>query len=278
MDTILIAVTALALAMAAGMAIVVATLLRQERARSEARVAALGEMAAGAGEPPARHPEAAVMRHPSIAPRVPAPARAVSEHAASAPTLSAPRATVRAPRAIDDLEIRPAASGASELFAETDRPSPWGPRVAVIGCLAAIVLAIGFAVVWGTSRPSATPAQPIVQGAAQLDAVPLELLVLRHEQDAERLAITGLVKNPRTGAPLAHVVATAFLFGPDGAFLSSSRAPLDFTTLAPGQESPFVVRVPVMGQVSRYRVGFRTEDGRVIAHVDKRSPDALAQK
>ena len=25
-------------------------------------------------------------------------------------------------------------------------------------------------------------------------------LVLRHEQDAERLAITGLVKNPRTGA------------------------------------------------------------------------------
>ena len=86
------------------------------------------------------------------------------------------------------------------------------------------------------------------------------------------------MKNPRAGAPLAHVVATAVLFGPDGAFLSSSRAPLDFTTLEPGQESPFVVSIPVSGQVSRYRVGFRTEDGRVIAHVDKRSPDALAQK
>jgi hypothetical protein len=30
--------------------------------------------------------------------------------------------------------------------------------------------------------------------------------------------------------------------------------------------------------VARYRVGFRTEDGRVITHVDKRGPDALAQK
>lgn len=271
MDTILIAVTALALAMAAGMAMVVATLLRQERARSEARVAALGEMAADAIDPPARHPEAAMLRRPSIAPRVSSPARVGTAPAASV-------STVFAPRAIDDLEIRPAVSGPSELFAETDRPSPWGPRIAVIGCLAGIVLAIGLAVVSGKSRLSATPAQTTAQGTAQLDAVPLELLVLRHEQDAARLAITGLVKNPRTGAPLAHVVATAFLFGPDGAFLSSSRAPLDFTTLAPGQESPFVVSVPVSGQVSRYRVGFRTEDGRVIAHVDKRSPDALAQK
>ena len=260
MDTILIAVTALALAMAAGMAIVVATLLRQERARSEARVAALGEMAADAVDAPAR-PEAGMLVRPSIAPRVSSPARSAST-----------------PRAIDDLEIRPAVGGPADLFAENDRPSPWGPRVAVIGCLAAIVLAIGFAVISGKSPSSATPAQTMAQVAAPVDVVPLELLVLRHEQDAERLAITGLVKNPRTGAPLAHVVATAFLFGPDGAFLSSSRAPLDFTTLAPGQESPFVVRVPVSGQVSRYRVGFRTEDGRVIAHVDKRSPDALAQK
>jgi hypothetical protein len=30
--------------------------------------------------------------------------------------------------------------------------------------------------------------------------------------------------------------------------------------------------------VARYRVGFRTEDGRVIAHVDRRTPEALAQK
>jgi hypothetical protein len=272
MDTILIAVTALALAMAAGMAIVVATLLRQERARSDARVAALGELAADPlVDRPARRPDAPVLHRPSIAPPMSVPARPASPLAASAPSASTPRP-------IDDLEIRPAVNGISELFAQTDRPSPWGRRVAVIGCLAAIGLAIGFALVSGTSRPAATPAPTAAQQAPQLDAVPLELLSLGHEQDGQRLAITGLVKNPRAGAPLSHVVATAILFGPDGAFLSSSRSPLDFTTLVPGQESPFVVNIPVSSQVSRYRVGFRTEDGRVIAHVDKRSPDALAQK
>ena len=34
----------------------------------------------------------------------------------------------------------------------------------------------------------------------------------------------------------------------------------------------------VTGQVTRYRIGFRTEDGRVLPHVDKRAPDSLAQK
>ena len=120
---------------------------------------------------------------------------------------------------------------------------------------------------------------PVSLGIA-LDTVPLELLSLQYARDenAQRLVISGLVQNPRSGAALSRVVATAFLFGPDGTFLTSSRAPLDFTTLAPGVESPFVVSVPVTGQVARYRVGFRTEDGQVIAHVDKRGPDALAQK
>jgi hypothetical protein len=142
----------------------------------------------------------------------------------------------------------------------------------------AVVLAIGLAVGSGKFRPAASPAQTTAQQAPAPEAAPLELLSLRHAQEAQRLQVTGVVKNPRTGSPLSHVVATAFVFGPDGAFLSSSRAPLDFTMLAPGEESPFVVSVPVSGQVSRYRVGFRTEDGRVIAHVDKRAPDALAQK
>jgi hypothetical protein len=111
-----------------------------------------------------------------------------------------------------------------------------------------------------------------------LDSPPLELVSLQHTREAQRLVITGLVQNPRSGGAISHVVATAFLFGPDGAFLTSSRAPLDFTTLSPGDESAFVINIPVTVPVARYRVGFRTEDGRVIEHVDKRVPDALAQK
>lgn len=101
---------------------------------------------------------------------------------------------------------------------------------------------------------------------------------LRYAQESDRLVITGLVQNPRGATPISHVVATAFVFGPDGTFLSSGRAPLDFVTLTPGEQSPFVVNVPVTGQVTRYRIGFRTEDGRVLPHVDKRAPDSLAQK
>ena len=46
MDTLLITVTGLSLAMALGMAVQLARLLREERRRSDARVAALIEMSA----------------------------------------------------------------------------------------------------------------------------------------------------------------------------------------------------------------------------------------
>ncbi len=238
MDMVLMAVTALSLSMAAGMAIIVAKLLRDERARSEARVAALGAMAA--------------------------------EPAAAA------RATLA-----DDLELRPESvdlAGVGDLFAERDQPSPWGRRVAVIGMLAAAVVA--FFLVFPPRPPQeAAPRPAVPAGAPQPEvAAPLELRALKHTEQAESFVVSGIVHNPRGSAPLTGVVATAFVFGADGGYLSSGRAPVDFTTLAPGAESPFVVTVPVTSAVARYRIGFRTEDGRVISHVDRRSPDALASK
>ena len=261
-------VTALSLAMAGGMALIVAKLVREERARAEARVAALGAMSA---EPAVDSP----LPRPAVFPR---------RQIVVPPAVSQSPPSGHAAR-FDDFEIRPsesAVTGVSNLFAETDQASPWRRRFAVIASVAAVLLVIGFATMSGTARPSgsAAPATSVAQQAPAVDTAPLELLSLHHsqEENAQRFVISGLVQNPRSGAPLSHVVATAFLFGPDGTFLTSSRAPLDFTTLTPGVESPFVVSVPVTGQVARYRVGFRTEDGRVIAHVDKRGPDALAQK
>ena len=109
-------------------------------------------------------------------------------------------------------------------------------------------------------------------------AMPLELLALRHTQDGNTLTVSGTVRNPRTGAAQSQVFATAILFGADGNFLTSARAALDFTTLGPGDESPFVVTVPVNGTVARYRVGFRAADGSVIAHVDRRADGTTAQQ
>ena len=268
MDTILLAVTILSLALAVAMAFIVTKLMREEHARSDARVAALMAMAA---VPAADAVPAAAASGASAPPVVPAVPQAASKPAA-----------VPRPARLDDLEIRPAGDSVSSvphLFEEQRTESPWGRRLAVIGGVAAVFAAIAFA--FTSPRPRAAGA-PAPAGAAQqapvVDGAPLELVSLRHTQDAQRLSITGLVHNPRSGAPLSRVVATAFLFGPDGAFLTSSRAPLDFTTLSPGDESPFVVTIPVSGQVARYRIGFRTDEGRVIEHVDKRAPDALAQK
>jgi hypothetical protein len=108
-------------------------------------------------------------------------------------------------------------------------------------------------------------------------AVPLDLLSLRHTPQEDGLTIAGVVQNPRASVPLSGVTATAFLFTQDGRLLASGRAPIDFPLLRAGDESPFVVKVAVRGNVARYRIGFRGADGRVIAHVDRRTIGALAR-
>jgi hypothetical protein len=247
MDTLLTAVAAVSLAVAAGMGLMLATAVREERRRSEARILALTEMSA---EP--------VVSAPIASPRH----RAVGTSASWGA----------------DVAIRPAgpkAGGVPDLFAERERSSPWGPRLAVIGAMVAILLAGGILV---ASRPHGGTMGAGAVAAAATQPAPLELLSLRYQQQNEHMEITGLVKNPAGGAPLARVTATAFLFGGDGTFLASGRALLDYTTLAPGEESPFVITVPISGTVTRYRVGFRGEDGRVLAHVDRRAVGSLATR
>jgi hypothetical protein len=286
MDTVLLAVTILSLAMAIATAFLVAKLTREERARSAARVSTLSAMAA---EPASDVQFSAPVPRalPTLRVDPPQPSRPIEAPETRRRTAERPEEPRRTPRipvqALDDLDLRPASVsstsvvGVSHLFEETAAPSPWGRRFAVIGALAAVVVAVS--VVLASMHSSAT-AGPTVNPRQQQPAVgtsPLELVSLHHSQEPQRLVITGLVQNPRSGGALSHIVATAFVFGPDGAFLTSSRAPLDFITLSPGDESGFVLNIPVTGSVARYRVGFRTEDGRVIEHVDKRTPDALAQ-
>jgi hypothetical protein len=68
---------------------------------------------------------------------------------------------------------------------------------------------------------------------------------------------------------VSGVTAVVFAFDRNGGFVASGRAPLDFGSLAPGDESPFVVAVPNVSQVARYRVSFRTGRG-IVRHVDRR--------
>ena len=140
----------------------------------------------------------------------------------------------------------------------------------------AVAIGVGAAVRFLTPAVSSTAADP-VPGAASTQSGLLELLSLKHSQETTTLTITGLVQNPRDGVPLSKVAATAFLFSADGSFVASGRAPLDFTTLRPGDESGFVISIAVTAPVARYRIGFRDEDGRIIGHVDRRGASSIAR-
>lgn len=231
MDTTLVGVTLISLAMAGGLSVIVWRMLRDERARSEARVAMLATIAA-------------------------APVVARSQ----------------------DLPLRQAPPSVGAMFAEPEHTSPWGNRLAV---MAALGLAIASVVLFalaatGTKTPARAATAVAAPAAATAPSAGLELLSLRDNHQGDRLTITGLVHNPKQGTPMSRVTVAAYTFDENGSFLASGRALLDVTTFVPGDDSPFVITVPVTGKVARYRIGFRTEDGRIISHVDKRQ-QALVQ-
>jgi hypothetical protein len=232
MESVLIVVTLASLAMTVVLAVILTRLMRDERRRSNARVALLREMA-DAATPPMQVPDPA-----------------------------------------DDIELTPAieSPGAAELFVHVEPRSVWPRRAAVAASIASLATLVAFALPSRSPSPdAAAPSKSIAASAQTQTAGLLELLSLGQTQGADALTITGLVQNPRDGAVLSKIKATALLFGPDGNFLASGGAPLDFTVLRPGDESPFVIRVPVTSPVARYRVGFRSEDGHVIGHIDRRS-------
>ena len=229
MDVVLVIITALSLILAIAMGVVLFTVMREDRQRSDARVAALAAASARYDLP--------------ITPR-------------GAESLREPDEIVRT---------------SNELFAANAEPSPWPQRLGLAVALVVVIGGVAYvALPAGSASPSALP-------AAAPQNPPLELLTLSHTQQPSGLTISGTVYNPRVGAPVSQVFAAVVLFGPDGSFLTSARAPLDFTTLRPGEESPFVITVPVAATVARYRVGFRGADGSVIAHVDRRADATAAQ-
>lgn len=254
--------------LAIGLTIVLLRFVRQDRQRSEARVAALVSLAAQPVPAPAM-----TFEHPPVKLQ---PRGAAAPAPAAAPHAAARRAPVRLSAA--DVEIfRDAApvvasSASHELF----EPQLAATRnsllyIGVGAIVMAAMIALGFR--WALSSPgeptsgtSATIAPP-----AAATAQPLALVSLRHEQSADgTLVISGVVKNPAGSIARERIFAAASLLDRDGAMVASARAPLDFTTLAAGEESPFVVRITGAGGVARYRIGFRDADGTAVRHVDKR--------
>jgi hypothetical protein len=215
METTLLVVTAVSVVVALGAGWLALRLWREERLRSDVRVALLTE-------------------------------------------LSQPPAT-------------PAGPGIGELF-QTEAPGPsWAKRLAIAaGLFAAVALGIA---AYGALMNRVAPSTPSVAAAPR----PLELVSLSHANEGNVLLVTGRVQNPRQGVVHSRVVAATVLLDAAGAVIADGRAPLDVARLEPGDESPFVIRIPTPGAVARYRISFRGGDDRPLAHVDRRDP-ALARK
>jgi hypothetical protein len=185
------------------------------------------------------------------------------------------------------------------LMAELDSPSgsgepdQWGssvpfdvyqdhqpPRRATLGAIAAagafvLGATLGLVYVVGGSEQAGPtePATPAASGAEAAPNEPLELLALVHEREADRLRIRGIVRNPPHGAGRADLTAVITLVGEDGVVITTGTTVVQPGLMPPGAETPFVVVVPNANAVSRYRVGFRSDDA-AVPHVDRRGSAA----
>ena len=163
----------------------------------------------------------------------------------------------------------PVAAGG--LFTPRDTDSPWLNRFAAAAACAALIAAIGLVFSFGSGRDLMKPETVV---AAR---TPLELVALDHKQEGYALVIHGVVQNPQPSRTLRGIVANVALIAAGDADAGTMTTPVDGAALEPGQTAPFTIRVPLDRQVARYRVSFKTPDGRVIAHVDRRPPRSVAR-
>lgn len=228
MDSLLLVVTVTSLAAASAAGWYALRLRRDERGRSDARIAALSSAidATGSGARASRAGQAPISVSSLFAP----------EHSA-------------------------AAHGAPVI------------RIAigvVMGLALLVAVAMSNRDVAGESTGDGAPGAASTRSSGSTrGTVPLELISMRHEREKTTLRVSGLVRNPRSGRAVSQVSAVVFAFNRAGAYVTSGRAALDFTTLEPGDESPFVVTIPGVPDVGKYRVSFRTEAG-VVQHLDRR--------
>ena len=265
MDTLLLGITVVSLIVAFVMSATVWKLTREEKQRSAARIAALSaasfdsiESAEAADSISLRTP---AEPKPRPAPWKPAPvdsmASAVPADAISLRVAPDPKPDARVSHASGFLGVTP--------------PEPESAnRQRTLGYAAAaffVVLVGGTA--WLMSAPEGTSAVAVGPNS------PLELVSLSHARQNDKLAVSGLVRNPASGKPVERLSAVVFLFDRTGSFVTSSRAHVDFLRLGAGDETPFVVSIDAPPTVARYRVSFRTDDG-VVPHIDRRGDSQTA--
>jgi hypothetical protein len=272
MDILLLAITVVSLIVTLVMSIAAWRLARDEKKRSAARVAALSLGAGADDSRAATNPigfEARPERTMAKAPWAPAPVAHETTTRIMPPPIPATVAAAELPlnqpaRFESARATEPGISHASGFLGASEVPDDGGSRQKSLAFAAVILFAVlSGGLVYMMSGPRGTSA------AAMGPNSPLELVSLTHERHNDKLAVSGLVRNPASGKPIDRLSAVVFLFDKTGTFVTSARANVDFLKLGAGDESPFVVSLDAPATVARYRVSFRTDEG-IVPHIDRR--------
>lgn len=262
MDMLLLGITLVSLIVALVMSVTAWRVLRDEKQRSAARIAALSAAVADETAPLLQPVVERPIEKPAMAtekPRAPwAPAPVGIDAIETAEPVES------RPLRIAPQKPEPGISHASGFLGATvvERDSGSRQRPLAIAAVA-LFLVLSSGIAWMMSEPEGTSAVAVGPNS------PLELVSLSHARQNEKLAVSGLVRNPATGKPVERLSAVVFLFDRVGTFVTSAKTHVDFLRLGAGDETPFVVSIDAPPTVARYRVSFRTDEG-VVPHVDRR--------
>jgi hypothetical protein len=300
MESLLIGVTVISLLLAVTMTAIAWSLWQAERERSAARAEALEALAfSEVVEPRAIAPlPSRIPSRPAATPRAQTPAPlATADNIVPFDETSGDDDWDYALRGtrMDDGDLadhsagtRRTPAGPDQMF-HTERATGVGGRLWLALAAVTLVVTAGVvsyrafhspeirAVVSASRGPAARTPDTAADNVAGTHA--LELLSLRYSISPDgAFTVTGLVQNPVDGDTMGEVDAVLYLFDDQGLYFAGGKAPLEVPDIAPGDESPFTIKVAATSGVSRYRVGFRRADGRVLAHIDRRGqlPDGTS--
>ena len=265
MDVALATVTVISLTMALAMGVVTWRLIREERRRSDARVATLMadlERSRGRNVGPVDRnvPRARSVSYP-VHTAAPVPPR--DPTGSATPTAG----HVRPAGASVALPV-PMPSASTGLFA-TLTGSPTSPGTFLASVAAAVVV-----VVAAVSLAMLSGGAPADTGAGAPE--PVELLSLAHAKEGEYLAITGSLRNPSDGIERGQLSVLATVFDLDGTVVGTGQTPLPVAVLPPGNETPFSISLPDADRINRYRISFM-QGQTSVPHVDRRRPSDQAR-
>jgi len=255
MDFLTTTVTLISLGLTLSMGIISWRLVREERRRSEAKIAGLqAKFTRFARSRAVSDAVASVSRSRPIRENNPAdesePARghllARTELAESFPEVRDLARIPRAPR------------------------QPATRRLATTWLAGTATIAVGLTVVAFAHFRGET--QPIPNTET---ALPLELLSLTHARQGDYLNIRGTLRNPTHGRKWEQLSVVATLFDTNGTIIGTEETPLPVNTLSSGAQTAFSVSLPDTEQIRRYRVSF-SQDRSNVPHMDQRDASERA--